>query len=324
MAERKYKIIEVHRYFNLVEMQQEDPEVKAWLGQSYRGIGPYFDRNTKATATGLDFTEQKLLLPEHLGIEETDKDFRKSVIRFYDEFVTAVPKDGLKLNISLEDDSQPLSKGNMPVSIKDYITWRHIRNHNDVAKDKAEAERYYGKRYYIFDPEGVSQEATKLNELEDKAMEIYMRFKDDVIKTDQILTMLGTNITGMKNAQKVLKLKEYSQKNHKLNDVEQRESFNRFIKTATDKELEFKYLIREMIGAQYLYQVGTNILKTESGEQIGVNMDDAVLFYKNPKNSRELNLLKAEYNHKVKKGAAYLPKEAQDKASSKETESKTE
>jgi hypothetical protein len=64
-----------------------------------------------------------------------------------------------------------------------------------------------------------------------------------------------------------------------------------------------------MIGAQYLRRVGMNIVYTETGDKVGDNIDDAVLFFKNPKNSRALNLLKAEYQAKIKKGKDYLPKE---------------
>lgn len=300
------KIIEIHRYFNLVEMQQNDPEVKAWLGQSFRGIGPYF--KDKATATGLTFEEQRLLLPELLGIEHTDKDFRKVVIRFFDELLTSVPKEGLKLQIGLEDDSRPLAADNMPINIMDYIRFRHIRGHRDVAMNEAEAAKTFGKRYYIVDPEAVSNSATSLNTLEDKTLVVYMKFKDDRIKTDQILTMLGVNIKNMKPEEKILKLKELSQKNPKLNDYEQKEAFERFLTVAEDKDLEYKYLIQEMIGTQYLKRVGNNILYSESGKKVGDNLEDAVLYFKNPKNSRELNMMKAEYNTKIKKGDAYLPK----------------
>lgn len=305
------KIIEVHRYFSLVEMQQDDPEVKAWLGQTYRGIGPYF--KDKITATGLSFEEQKILMPSIIGIEYSDKDFRKSVVRFFDELVTSVPKDGLKLQIGLEDSTKPLSENNMPLHPMDYIRYRHLKEHRDVAANRQEAEKGFGKKYYILDPEEVSKKALDINTLEDTCTELYMRFKDDNIKVDQILTMLAVNITKMKPEEKILKLKFFAQKNPKLNVSEQREAFEKFKTIATDKDLEYKYLITEMIGAQYLKRVGNAIYYNESGKPIGDRMEDAVSYFKNPKNSRELNLLKAEYSTKIKRGDEYLPKENPEK-----------
>lgn len=302
------KVIEIHRHFSLVEMSQSDPEVKAWLGQSFRAVGPYF--KDKATATGLSFDEQRLLLPELLGIEHTDKDFRKVVNKHYDEFITPIPKDGLKLNISLQDDNAPISEHNKPIHLNDYIKYRHIIGHPDVATDKNEAERLYNKRYYIVDPDKVSDSAININSLEDKAVTIYMKHKEDKIKIDQILTMLGINIVTLKHEDKVLKLKSYATKNPKLNEVEQKEAFDKFIKISEDKDLEYKYLIQEMIAIQYLQRIGTNIVYKESGDPLGENMEAAVLALKNPKNSRELNLMKAQYMTKVKNGSeAYLPKE---------------
>lgn len=302
------KIVEIHRYFNLVEMSQSDPEVKAWLGQSFRAIGPYF--KDRATATGLSFEEQRVLLPELLGIEATDKDFRKTVNKFYDEFITSVGKDGIKLKISLQDDNAPLSEFNKPLYLNDYIKYRHIYGHPDVAKDKVEAERLYNKRFYIVDPDRVSIEAISLNALEDKAMSVYFKHKEDKIKIDQILVMLGINISAMKHEDKVLKLKSYSTKTPSYNEVEQKESFDRFIKVAEDKDLEYKYLIQEMIAIQYLRRAGNNIVYEETGNSLGENMEDAVLALKNPKNSRNLNLMKAQYLNKIKNGSVeYLPKE---------------
>lgn len=303
------KTVEIHRHFSLVEMSQTDPEVKAWLGMSYRAIGPYFDG--KNTATGLSFEEQRLLLPELLGIEHGDKDFRRTVIKFYDELITSVPKDGIKLRIGLENDKEKISESNKPLYIRDYITYRHAVNHPEVAKDRAEAERFsVTKKFYILDPDKTSEQAQTINALEDQAMSVYFTCKDSKIKIDQVLTMLGVNIKGMKHDEKVIKLKSFATRDSKLNEVEQKKSFDNFIKTAQDKDLEYKYLIQEMIAIQYLRRAGNNILYSESGKPLGENMEDAVLQLKNAKNSRELNLMKAQYIAKVKDGTKeYLPKE---------------
>src|SRR4051812_5762405 len=102
------KVIEIKRQFNQLALAQTDPEVQEWFGQSFRAIGPY-NEETGVIATGLNFDEQKLLLPGFIGIEATDKDFRTAVTRRYHEFLTRVPRMGIKLQISLEDDNLPLS-----------------------------------------------------------------------------------------------------------------------------------------------------------------------------------------------------------------------
>lgn len=304
----KGKIIEIKRHYNLIEMSQEDPEVKAWLGMSFKAIGPYF--KSKTTASGLSFEEQNLLLPEILGMEPTDKDFRKTVIKFYDEFITQVPKDGIKLQISLRDDNAELSRTNLPINPIDYVKYRHIIEHPEVAGDAYEAARIYGKKFYIVDPDRVTADAVSINTLEDKAMAVYFQFKEDKIKTDQILTMLGVNVRNMTLNDRTLKLKSFAVKDSKLSEFEQKEAFSGFIKIAQDKDLEYKYLVQELIGMQYLRRAGNNILYAESGKVLGEDMEDAVLQLKNAKNSRELNLMRAHYLTKSKSGGKeYLPKE---------------
>jgi len=308
------KVIEIHRHYNLVEMSQEDPEVKAWLGESYKPIGPYFDG--KVTGTGLDFKEQRMLLPEFIGVEVSDKDFRRKVTETYDNMVIKIPKDGITLEIGLEDDSKPLSETNLPLQLPDYLKYRFILRHPDVAPTKEEAQRSYSKKFYVVDPNQVTKQALSINSLEDKAYELYMRFKDDTVKVDQILTMLGRNVANLKK-DRILVLKQFATKNPKLESAQQTEAFQRFINVCEDKDLEMKFLIEEGIAIQYLKRVGNNIVYNETSITIGVNMDDAVLYFKNPKNSRELNLLRVQYQQKAKKGDEYLPKEIQDTKSKK-------
>lgn len=312
------KVVEVHRYFSIADMSQTDPKVQDWLAQSYRAIGPYFKE--KATGTGLSFDEQKLLLPEILGVEHSDKEFRRVVNRHYDSLVLPIPRGGLKLQISLYNDNEKLSESNMPINPQDYIKWRFIQGHPEVAKDMSDAARFsVQKRFYVHDADKATKEAVDINTLEDKATNVYMKYKDDKIKLDQLLTMLGVNIKGMKHEDKVLKLKGYSKKDTKyVTELDQKVAFENFIEASEDKNMEYKYLIQELIGAQHLQRVGQNIVYKETGNSLGDNMEDAVLYLKNPKNSRELNLLKAQYLQKVKHGTeAYLPKDAEELKMSK-------
>jgi len=163
----KGRIIEVKRQFNMLALAQDDPEVQEWYGQSYRAIGPYYENDTKSVATGLSFDEQRILLPHVTGIEPADRDFRRAVQDYYHTIQTRVPKNGVKLQISLENDALPLSNENMPLNIKDYLCYKHILNHPEVAKDQPEAQRYYNKKFYIHDADGASKEAVNINSLED-------------------------------------------------------------------------------------------------------------------------------------------------------------
>lgn len=302
--------IEIHRLFTLHNLAQDDPEVKAWFGMSHRAIGPCWDVRSKSNVTGLSFEEEKAIMPSILKIEADDRGFRQAVTNYFDSIVTPVPQRGVVLEIGLANDNQPISTSNLPLKPKDFVAYRHAIAHRDVALNKEDGESTFGKAFYIHDPKGTSESAIKLSELEDKATALYFKYKGDIVKVDQILVMLGIQINKLTHAEKVLKFKELSQRGSGI-ESEQTDRLNNFIEICTDKDLEYKYLITEMIGAKFLKKVGTNILLAESGEKVGDNMEDAVLYYKNPKNSSETNILKARYETLVKKGVDYLPKDAE-------------
>jgi len=304
--------IEIQRHFNLVEMSQEDPEVKAWLGQSYKPIGPYF--KDKVIATGLNKDEIKLILPSSAGVgmDPEDKDFRRAVENFYHNLLTRVDKDGLILEIGLQEGGEEISEQNLPINIKDYIIYRHALTHPHVARSKDEAARDQTKRFYIVDPNQTAKAAMKSNEVEDQAMAIYYKYREDMIKIDQILTLMGRNIDKMDKNDKILELKKLAQRNRELSERAQIEQLNRFISIAEDKNLELKFLIEEAIAIKYLSRVGNNIVYAENGNLVGENLEDAVLYFNNPKKTRELNLLKVNYSEKSKRGKTYFKNKDKD------------
>lgn len=328
------KIIEIHRHFTLGDMAQDDPAVRSWMGEAFRAVGPY-TQGRGVPASGLDFNEQKILLPEIIGVEPNDLNFRAKVQQLYYEFLTRVPKDGLKLQIGLEDPSKPLytlRKGkdgkdeidpasiNMPLDTKDYITYRHAIKSPEVAKDKTEAGRLPGKNFYIVDHDAVAKTANSLNALEDEATTLYFKYKDDKIKLDQILTMMGTNTYGMTKQTKVLKLKALAQKDSKLTEGQQKEKLQKFITIAKDEDLELKFMISELIGAQYFRRVGNHILYEESGNKVGDNLEDAVLYFKNSKNSKENLMMRHQYESKCQNRAVSLSTKEKAKAAEENEE----
>lgn len=300
------RIIEIHRHLSFAEGAQSDPEVKAWFDGAFRPIGPYFEG--KKTATGLSFDELSLLMPDIIGVESDNKqEFRREVRDYFDSILHRVPSNGLKLEIGLENDNLPLGRDNLPLNIKDYVAYRHIKGSPKVAMSLDGAEKDPTKNFYIVDPEEVTSETLKLNALEDEALTQYFQFKDDDVKVDQVLTMMGVNIRGMDHSDKVIKFKSMVIRNENLSEPDQRSAFMRFIDLCKDPDLSMKYMVQELIGAQVLEKVGTAILLKESGQKLGDNLRETIMFLNNDKNSRILNMLKAEYQAKIKFGSSFSP-----------------
>jgi hypothetical protein len=288
------KIRKIFRASSFMEKAQNDPEVKRWQGAAFRGVGPYFEN--KVVGTGLTFAEQRLLLPNYLGVEVDDKQFRAKIETEYHSMFTNVPEDGLVLETGLENDDEELSVGNMPLVIKDYIVWRHIIASPEVAKNEQEASRYQHYRYFIHDPEAITEGNIALAKLADEAMHLYFKYKDDEIKVDQILTLMGARTEKMSFSEKQINLRSLATPKHGENEYMQSETLKRFIRIANDKDREMKFLIKELVGLQYLRQVGAQgFVFYETGVKVGDSMEEAVLYFTNPKNSKELNLAKAHY-----------------------------
>lgn len=293
------KVILIHRQLSFAQSAHTDSDVLDWFNQSFKAIGPYW--KGKVVGTGLTPTEQKLLMPYLHGVEADDRDFRKATARFFDEILTRIPPKGLKLEIGLEDDGLPVSENNMPLDISNYVTYRHAIGSPGLAMSKDMADRDPTKKFYIEDPDAITVTDLELNDLEDKAIAAYFKHKDDELKVDQILTLLGINLKNLSSADKLLKLKQASRRAEGKGESEQRHELQRFIDICDDQDLALKYLIQEMVGAQVLEKSGMSIFIKESGQLIGQNAREAVLYLKNPKNSKVYNMLRGQYQTIVKK-----------------------
>jgi hypothetical protein len=295
------KIVFVHRVLSFAQSAHVDGDTLDWFNQAFKALSPYW--NGKIVGTGLTTAEQRLLMPYLHGVEPDDKEFRKTTETFFHEILTKVPPQGLKLEIGLEQDNEPISKDNMPLNIQDYVIYRHALGNRQVAKSKAEADRDPTKKFYVQDPDAITTAGVEINALEDKAISCYFKYKDDELKVDQILTLLGISTKGKPQSERVMQLKRVSKRTEGKTEIEQRNELQRFIDVCEDQDLAMKYLIQELIGAQILERAGTNIIIRESGQLLGSNLKEATIFLKNPKNSKVYNMLRGQYQTVVRKDA---------------------
>lgn len=295
------KIVLIHRQLSFAQQSHTDADVLDWFNQAFKSISPYW--SGKIVGTGLSPAEQKLLMPYLHGVETDDKEFRKATENFFHSLLTKVPPLGLKLEIGLENDALPVSENNMPLNIQDFVVYRHAIKHPKVAMSKDEADRNPTKHFYVEDPDHISTVDIEINTLEDKAIAAYFKYKDDELKVDQILTVLGVNLKGLTTGDKTLKLKGFSRKTEGKGEVEQRSELQRFVDVCDDQDLAIKYLLQELVGAQILEKAGSNIIIKETGQLVGENVKAAVLYLKNPKNSKVYNMLRGQYQTIVRKEA---------------------
>jgi hypothetical protein len=278
-----------------------DPEYVEYVSTAFTGIGSYFNKN-KQVGTGLSRHEKNILMPEVLDMDRDERGYKEAVNNYFHEFFHKIPAGGLLLRIGLKNPKKELSEDNLPLSVTDYMVWKHALEHPQVATNLEEAESNPIVRFWIEDKEAELNAKVRVSDLEDKASMLYLQHKSDVTKVDQVLTLLGVDTRKLNPEETILRFKSVSTKRDSLDEDSQVEMLEAFISACEDKDLEIKYLILELIGAQILEKAGSNILITETGELIGEDMRDAVLFLNNKKNSKILNTLQArnkEFSKKV-------------------------
>jgi len=267
-----------------------------FFAQSTKSIGSYWEStSSKKTGTGLSISEQNLLMPEMIDLSTEDKDFRKKVKEFFDEINTKIPhKEGLKLEIGLSvDNDKPVSKDNLPISIMDYIRWRHALGHPEVADNKDEAMGNQLISYYIFDPEGLKAKNQDLIDARDTAMEYYLLLKKDKEKLDNFLAMLGEDPRGFEDQQEKL--------DFLTNIINSRETekVNDFVTLYEDPKLENKSLLEKMVLTGVLKRVGPRYIVAETDAILGNSQEEALFEIEDQKNEQLMVALKTLLQEKM-------------------------
>ena len=304
------------------EDAMQDPAVQSYFGMGKHTLGSYYKDFGRVIGSGLTQDELKELIPFLTGIypEDDKREFNSTMRTYFSNLSTTIPQEGKKLQIGLENPELPLvywenDKGeisktakagfkrvlNMPIKIDDYVRYRHALGHPLCAKNLDTAQKYWHIKYYIDDPQATTDLAVEINDLEDEAQLIYHNTKKNDVKVTQILTLLGVRTKGLQEREKVLVLKEKATANEDAPEVIRKKELETFLKIAKDKKLAQKYEVEELIRTKILERHGTRILITESGEEIGVDMEDAVGWLLSPENSKERNVLKVKYQELNKK-----------------------
>lgn len=295
MSSKKVTIFRAGSFLSKAQTGLED-----FFSQSSVSIGSYWESvGTKRVGTGLSFEEEAVLLPLILDTPAEDRDFRKSVTKFYVELDTKVPyQTGITLEVGLlQDNSKPLSKDNLPINVMDYLRYRHALKHPQVAKSKDNAEGNGLIQFYIFDKSSVLESNKKNMDILDSALVNYSKVKKDADKVNKLLTLLGTDHRAFEtDSDRVLGLR-------KLVEAKPDE-FNTIY---TDNELDFKYSIQAMVNTGVLKQIGEKYQDAETKKFVANNKEELLVLMQDEKQSDLVVLLKARLQENLKKPYAGKP-----------------
>jgi len=236
------------------------------LSSIYSGQGPL---------KGVDGEKEKELLAEHLGISPEEDDFHKRCRAFWADLRVEVPSDGKVLTIETREDGTP-------VDIYDYLVYKWAKKHKYVADTREDMLDDSTKQYYIYDPEGEMRNQNKVVGYKKQAYKELIKMSDDEDKIDMMITVLTDSDPDQMNK---------TQKENYLDQLIEDDP-KEFVRVATDKSLEIKSAISEMVSLNILRKMGNQYWFHD--EKIGDTLEEAVLFFKDKKNAETINILKAK------------------------------
>ena len=224
---------------------------------------------------GFSTADEKKFMQGILDVNPDHVDWPKHSKTFWAELTIPVGFTGVELEIGTEEDGTP-------ISVMDYIKYNFALKHPHVALTKEEMDSDFSKRFYIQD---LSRE--------DKVKNNTIKLRKDA---DKEFIKVSSNLENMK---RILRLMSNSnpdrmtedQVENALYEIKSKEP-KRFIRIATDKNLELKAEIEHMVSAGVLRKIGNQVIFID--EVLGETIDDTVVHLKDKKNSGKLTLLRAK------------------------------
>ena len=224
---------------------------------------------------GFTPAEEKKYLQEILDVAPSHVDWPKHSKVFWADLTIPVGFTGVELEIGLDDEG-------MPINIMDYIKYRFALKHPHVALTRDEMDADFNKRFFIQD---LSRD--------DKVKNNKIQLKKDA---DKVFIKLSG---GLKDMKRVLRLMSNSNPDRMTEEQIENALYEikdsapkKFLRIATDKNLEMKSEIEEMVTAGVIRRIGNQVIFID--EVLGDTLEDTVVYLKDKKNSGKLTILRAK------------------------------
>ena len=168
-----------------------------------------------------------------------------------------------------------------PVSLEEYLLYRHCILYKDVAKDTALINSDPSYRFFIKDDEKENERKKILLNNSIKAMNEFVKLAADPVKLKSVyINVVRYNNDNMDVA---LTKSDDEVKEYVMNFVNTNsDKFNKFV---SDKNIDMKAFIEKLIVTGDLVRSDFNQqISTSDGIFIGANMNDAVAYFSNKEN----------------------------------------
>ena len=219
--------------------------------------------------------EEKKYLEGILDVNPDHMEWPKHSKIFWAEMTIPVGFTGVELEIGLDTE-------NNPINIMDYIKYRFALAHPHVAITKEEMNADFSKRFYIQDFARADKEKNNQIQLNKDADKEFIKLSTSPKNMVRVLRLMSNTNPDKMTAEQI-ENSLYGLKNSEP---------KKFLRIATDKNLELKSEIEEMVSTGVLRKVGNQIIFID--EIIGDTLENAVVHLKDKKNSGKLTILRAK------------------------------
>jgi len=225
---------------------------------------------------GVEGEESHKLLASILDVPPGHEQWPKQEKDFWASMTLKVPFEGVELNITVDE------AGN-PENVMDYITWKWCLKHRQVADSEKAMQDDGAKRFYIYDPQRDLLKKNTEVKLKKEADKEFIKVSSDFDKMRRLMRLLSKGSNPETLTDMEIENQLYNIKNDKP---------ALFLKYSTDKHLDLRAEIEEMVQANVLRTIGNQIIYGD--ETIGENITDAIVYFNNKKNSGQVNAMRAQ------------------------------
>ena len=252
--------------------------------------------NTGIPLKGITLEEEAKWLPGIVGVPANHVEFITKCNNWYNNLSRAVSKEGLKLNITLNEAGDP-------VDPTGYLLYRRALKSRKVAKNKTSllSDQFYD--FYINDEDEEKTKKTQALKERENAQKEYFRVKESELLTDSLLQVFA-----QKEGEKTSKYTSMSKEDKDLVLDKMVTTYPKaFLLLASDKDLELKAEILSMVDFGVLIKAGNKFIY--GTEPLGDTLEETVAYFKSAKNQGDYVKLKAQMEalgYKIKKESKKL------------------
>jgi len=154
--------------------------------------------------------------------------------------------------------------------------------HRLVGSTKEEMDQDGRKKFYIYDPQKDLLKKNTLVKVSKEADKEFIKASSKIDQMKMLLRVLSKDSNPERMTDMEIENALYEIKN---------QNPARFLKFATDKDLELKSEIAEMVEKDVIRKIGNQHIYED--ETIGENLADTIVYFKNKKNSGSVNAMRA-------------------------------